>query len=377
MSRSLLVIAGEVSGDMHAARVVRELQKRDPSMKFWGAGGSGLRECGMEILYDVKDMAVMGLAEVLRRYGFFKQTFAHLLDEAVQRKPDAVLLVDYPGFNLRFAEQAKKAGLKVIYYICPQVWAWHRSRIKKIAQIVDHLLVIFPFEVDVFKDTGLRVDFVGHPLAEAEQGTADGIPWQGSPRLALLPGSRRQEIHRILPAMLGAVELLKKDHPNLSVVVACPTEQVAGWVNEFSGKRKALFTVVTGKTRAVLRSARAALVKSGTSTIEAALAGCAMVLVYKTSWLTYTLGRLLVRVPHIGMVNIVAGRRIVPELIQQQATPKAVAAAVKPLLSHTAAFDKMKQELYEVEKLMGKGGAAARAAEMILSDLERDASCKK
>ena len=370
MSRSLLVIAGEVSGDMHAAGVVRELQKRDPEMKFWGVGGSRLRECGMEILYDVKDMAVMGLAEVLRRYGFFKRALDHVLEEAARRRPDAVLLVDYPGFNLRVAEQLKKAGLPVIYYICPQVWAWHRSRIRKIARIVDHLLVIFPFEVDVFKDTGLRVDFVGHPLTDAPEETVSDLPWQGSPRLALLPGSRKQEIHRILPAMLGAVEKLRVEHPNLAVLVACPSDQVAGWVQEFAGPRNNLFRAVTGKTRAVLRTARAALVKSCTSTIEAALAGCPMVLVYKTSWLTYALGRLLVRVPHIGMVNIVAGCPVVPELIQQQATPDTIARAVSPLLSHTSAHDRMKQDLFEVQKLMGKGGASLQAAELILADIE-------
>ena len=315
-------------------------------------------------------MAVMGLAEVLRRYGFFKRALDHVLEEAVRRRPDAVLLVDYPGFNLRVAQQAKKAGLPVIYYICPQVWAWHRARIQKIARIVDHLLVIFPFEVDVFKDTGLRVDFVGHPLTDVQEESVSHLPWQGSPCLALLPGSRKQEIHRILPAMLGAVEKLKVEHQNLSVVVACPSEQVAGWVAEFAGPRKNLFRVVTGQTRAVLRTARAALVKSGTSTLEAALTGCPMVLVYKTSWLTYVLGRLLVRVPHIGMVNIVAGRPVVPELIQQQANPKAIARAVGPLLSHTPVFDKMKQDLHEVQKLMGQGGAAVRAAELVLADIE-------
>ncbi|NCC53426.1 MAG: lipid-A-disaccharide synthase, partial [Spartobacteria bacterium] len=165
-SRQILVVAGEVSGDMHAAKVVRALQRRDPTLRFWGIGGEELRACGVELLYDVRDMAVLGLTEVLKRYGFFRRVLHDMCRQAAVRKPDAVLLVDYPGFNLRLSKRLHRTGPKICYYVCPQIWAWHQSRKYQMAEILDLLLVIFPFEVEIFSDTGLRVEFVGHPLVE-------------------------------------------------------------------------------------------------------------------------------------------------------------------------------------------------------------------
>lgn len=375
--RSVLVVAGEVSGDMHTAAVVRAVRAKDPGIEFFGIGGEELRAAGVDIIYDATDMAVLGLAEVLKRYGFFKRVFNDMLDLIRFRRPDLVLLTDYPGFNLRFAREARQKGLRVMYYICPQVWAWHRSRIKQMAEVVNRLAVIFPFEPAVFQGTRLKVDFVGHPLVEAaDRARAEPLkllPWVGDLRVALLPGSREIEVRRMLPTMLSAGVLTEKSHPGASFIIASPTDAIAAKVREIlEGTEDApgLCEVVSGDTRQVLRQARAALVASGTATIETALMGCPMVVVYKTSWPTYLIGKILVQVPNLGMVNIVAGGPLCPEFIQHEATPQALAGAIEPLLGDTPERAGMVKGLEEVRKALGGGGAAERTADILLQELE-------
>jgi lipid-A-disaccharide synthase len=330
----------------------------------------------MEIVVDARHMAVMGLVEVIHRYGFFRQVFTDMIACARARRPDAVVLVDYPGFNLRFAEKVHQMGIKVVYYICPQVWAWHRSRIRKMARIVNRLIVIFPFEPDVFKGAGLKVDFVGHPLVEvAEKALAEplkDLPWNGEPKIALLPGSRRQEVERILPSMVSAAALLEKKNPGAGFLIASPSDEIAGIVRNIlssQSHKPAHCAIVAGETRQILRQARAAMVASGTATIESALMGCPMIVVYKMSPITFLLGRLLVKVPHIGMVNVVAGSRLCPELIQGAATPEALASAMQPLIEDTSERATMRAGLEEVRRLLGQGGASEKAAEILMREL--------
>lgn len=376
MSKTVLLVAGEVSGDMHAAGLVRAVREKASDVHFLGIGGEELQAAGMDVKYHVRDMAVMGLAEVLRRYGFFRRVFREMTDLARALKPDLVVLVDYPGFNLRFAREVKRLGLKCLYYVCPQVWAWHRSRIRLMATVVDRLVAIFPFEPALFEGTGLRVDFVGHPLVDAAaRARAEpwrDLPWKGKPRVALLPGSRRQEIQRILPPMWKAAGLLEARQRGISFLVAAPSEEIAGFIKEQlpgipGGPLRA--EVVAGATRQVLRQARAAMVASGTATLETALMECPEIIVYKTSWLTYAAGRLLVKVPHLGMVNLVAGRRVCPELIQGAATPLALASALEPLLADTPERAAMLEGLREVIRALGPGGAAERAASFLIQEL--------
>jgi lipid-A-disaccharide synthase len=369
-----MVIAGEISGDMHAARLIRAIREKEPDVTFWGIGGERMHECGVDLAYDVDAMGVMGLSDVLQKYGFFKRVFNEMREEARRRKPDAVLLVDYPGFNLRFAEVAHRMGLKVIYYVCPQVWAWHRSRIGKMARIVDRLLVIFPFEVDVFRGTDLKVDFVGHPLVEkvADVDAGAELPWHSNLRVALLPGSRRHEVERILPVMWQAAGRIQHDRPDASFLIAAASETIAEVIDEVLSSTPdgpMHWNVVIGETRACLAQARAGMVASGTATIEAALMGCPMAIVYKTSWLTYLLGRMVVKVPHIGMVNIVAGRPLCPEFIQGEAKPDAVAQALEPLLHDGPAYDAMKTGLSEVREALAHDRGADHAAEIVLGEL--------
>jgi len=377
VNASVLLIAGEVSGDMHAAGLVRAVRARAPYVKFFGIGGEALRAAGMDTIYDAREMAVMGLAEVLKRYRFFKKVFEDMVALAEDTKPDAVVLVDYPGFNLRFAERMHRMGIKVIYYICPQVWAWHRSRIAKMAEIVDRLIVIFPFEPQVFAGTSLKVDFVGHPLVDvARRVLAEplrSLPWRGT-RVALLPGSRRQEIDRILPVMAKAAARLDQTQPDrFWFIVAAPSEEIAQYMEKVltDVKRKpAHLEIIPRLTRQVLHQARAAMVASGTATIEAAFMGCPMVVVYKTSPLTYLIGRQLVKVPHIGMVNIVAGKEICPEYIQFRATPRALADGVQKLVDDAPDRAQMVEELAKVRLALGSGGASKKAAAIVMEELE-------
>lgn len=372
-----MIIAGEVSGDMHAAGVVRSLAEIYPDARFFGIGGDLMKEAGVEILYHSDDMAVVGLAEVVRRYGFFRKVFNQMLEEVRSRRPDAVILVDYPGFNLRFAAKVKPMGVKVIYYVCPQVWAWNRSRIPRMANILNRLITIFPFEVDCFKGTGLKVDFAGHPLVdEAKEALAEELielPWKGAPKLALLPGSRTHEIANMLPLMWSAATVLEKRYPELSVIVATPSEKQAAFVREtisglYSGPSRVDVTV--GETRQVLRQADAAIVVSGTATIEACMMRCPMIVTYRVAALTYVLFKLLIRVPYIGMVNIVAGKEVCPELIQGQATPQAMADRIAPVLQDGPGRQAMVKALDSVNHSLGPGEAAKKAAGFIAEELD-------
>lgn len=371
-----MIIAGEISGDMHAAALVQAMRRRRPDIVCFGIGGDNLRAAGMEIHYDVRDMAVLGLTEVLLRFRFFNRVFNAMLSLARQRRPDAILLVDYPGFNLRFAAKAHMLGFKVLYYICPQVWAWNRGRIPQMARDVDRLLAIFPFEVDVFKKSSLRVDFVGHPLvaqaAAARTEPLAPLPWQGEPRIALLPGSRYHEVKRILPVMLATASRVQSQFPGAGFIVAAPSEEVAGWVRavmDSLGKGPQRVSVVVGQTRQVLRQARAALVASGTATIETALMRCPMLVVYRVAWATYCIGRLLIRVPYLGMVNIVAGKCLCPEFIQHAARPETMAKALVPLLRDGPERATMLAGLDLVSQALGDPHSAEHAANIILQEL--------
>ncbi|MCX7590194.1 MAG: lipid-A-disaccharide synthase [Kiritimatiellae bacterium] len=375
-SREIMIVAGELSGDMHAARLVRALRKRDPDLHFFGVGGGEMRAAGVEILCDAELMAVAGITEVIRKLPFYRSTFRRLLKQICERRPLACILVDFPGFNLRLAERAHRLGTKTIYYICPQVWAWNRRRIPRIAAAVDRLITIFPFERQLFEGTGLQVDFVGHPVVDLvrEEMTREPVtlPWQGEPRIALLPGSRDHEIRRILPVMWQAGRLLENQHPDASFIIAAPSPGMERLINHtlaHCGNGPSRSRIVTGHPRQVLSQARCALVASGTATLEASLLRCPLVVVYRLSLLSYLLGKLLVRVPHISLVNIVAGKSVCPELIQRAATPQALAEKLAPLVNDSPERAAMLRELEAVNRILGEGGASERAAEKVLEEI--------
>ena len=375
MNRSLLVIAGEDSGDMHAADVIRALKTECPGLAVWGIGGDRLRAEGAELLHDTREMDVLGIVEVLRRYPFFKRTFDEILAEADQRKPDAALLVDYPGFNLRLARELKKRGIKVLYYICPQVWAWNRGRIPKMAEIIDRLMVIFPFEVDVFKGVDLRVDFVGHPmvdeLREFREKEPQPLPWSGEKKIALLPGSRKQEIVHILPRLLATAQLLEQSRPDVSFLIPVPAHRLALVESVLQRTRRAprRVSILSGHAREVLKQADAAFVASGTATLEAALLRCPTVLVYRGSFLNYLFARALIRIPWLGIANIVSGKEIMPECLQGAMQPLRLAATLDPLMNETPVRRVMLENFRGLEQALGAGRPAGRVAKIIKEEL--------
>ena len=378
MAKKVMVVAGEVSGDQHAARLVRDLRAARNDVEFFGIGGDALRREGVRTDVDARDMAVLGFLEVLARYPFFRRTFNQTVARLSAEKPDALLLVDYPGFNLRLAAKAHELGIPVYYYVSPQVWAWHRSRIPKMAQILDLLMVIFPFEVDVFKGTGLKTVFVGHPLVESTRRTwaapTPELPWPaGGKRVAILPGSRRMEIQRVLPPMLAAARELRRRDPDTAFLVPAASAEIRGLIEAqlaaLPADERAAIGVVTGQMRDVARQARAAMVCSGTATVETALMKCPMIVVYRTTAPTYWLGRMFIRVQWLGMVNLIANRTLCPEFIQHEAQPVAMADALEPLIAGTPARQAQLDGLAEVAQALEGAGPLKSAGQLVAEAL--------
>jgi lipid-A-disaccharide synthase len=355
-----MFIAGEASGDAHAAEVIKCLRAQVPEIKIFGAGGPKMKTAGMELLLDLTEHAVVGLVEVLENYGKIRRIFWDLVRVAENRRPDAVVLVDFPGFNLRFAAQMKKRGIKVIYYISPQLWAWHASRAKQIQRDVDLMLTIFPFEKDWYAKHAprLRVEFVGHPFAERIKGEA-GMKREEN-LVVLLPGSREREVAKIWPIMRQIVE---KMPPETRFLAAAVNESMAAMIQH------PRVTVEIGKAHEGMQRATLAITASGTATMECAFYGCPMIVVYKVNWLTYLVGRMVVTVNWLAMPNVIAGRAIVPEFIQHDAKPDRIAAVARELLEDVSKRDAIRQELATVVNTLGGPGASERAAKLVLSAL--------
>lgn len=356
----MMFIAGEASGDAHAAKLIEALRVQAPEVKVFGAGGAKMQAAGMELLLDLTEHAVVGLVEVLKNYGTFRQIFWDLVEEAEKRKPDAVVLVDFPGFNLRFAKEMKELGIKVIYYISPQLWAWHASRAKQIERDVDLMLCIFPFEKDWYAEHApkLRVEFVGHPFAE-RLGESTKSETRNPKLILLLPGSREREVAKIFPIMAGIVDRLPND---LEFIVAAVNEQSAAMMMHHPRIK-----VELGTAHELMQHATLAITASGTATMECAFYGCPMIVVYKVNWLTYLIGRMVVKVNWLAMPNVIAGREIVPEFIQHAANPDRVAPVARELLKNDAKREAMRQELAIVVESLGADGASERAAKLILA----------
>ena len=372
MTRRILVIAGEASGDLHGSGVVRELKRQAPGIEVFGMGGDMLRKEGMEVLVDFRTMAFMGFVEVAQNLRTVLKTERILKEALASRKPDAVLLIDYPGFNLRFARAARKAGAAVHYYISPQVWAWHRSRVKTIARVVDKMHVIFPFEEGIYARAGVPVMFVGHPLVEQLTLLPSISGWKRDqafdpekPLLALFPGSRVQEVERILPAMVDAARELSGRRPLEIALGLAPNLEPEIVRKELL--RAPEIRIMENSTRELMQAADAAIVTSGTATLEIGWYGTPFVVVYRTSPVTYAIGRALVDVDNIGLVNIVAGRTIVPELIQHSCTAERMVREVEPFLFDAAVQKRVRTALSVIRERLGEPGASRRVAESILA----------
>ena len=368
MTPDLLVVALEASADLHGAAVLRELRALRPGLRAFGAGGPRMRAEGFEALIRAEDHSVMGIVEVLPALPRLLESMDTLRDAARDRRPRAALLIDSPDFNLRLAKRLRELRIPVAYFIGPSVWAWRRYRVRQIARDVARMLVILPFEARFYAEHRVPAVYVGNPLADAHRG-ALALPDKGaSPALALLPGSRAQEIRRIWPPMLAAARLLKARHPGLRLVVP-----VAPTVDRALLGEAADVEMVEGRAPEVLAQAEAAIVTSGTAALEAALALTPLVVVYRTSWLNWLIGRLLVRVKFLSLVNLLAGRAVVPEILQARCTPERIAAAAEPLLAPGAQRGAQVEALRAIRAELappGSPGAARRAAEEVLALLE-------
>jgi lipid-A-disaccharide synthase len=338
-----------------------------------------MQQAGMELLFHANQMAFIGFAEVARHLPFLRHVFARTLHEATVRRPDLVILIDYPGFNLRFAEAAKRRGLGVLYYIVPQLWAWGKGRLKKMARCVDAAAVIFKFEEPLFASAGIPTTFVGHPLLDVLKVTCDRETFfqhqhldPRKPLVALLPGSRIQEVRNLLPAMLEAVDHVRIRVPGLQALVAkANSVEEKVYLPLLSSHPEV--KIVHNDTYAAIRHADAAAVASGTATLETACLGTPFVLGYRVSWLTYHLMRRMITIPYIGLVNIVAGQQVVPELVQHDFQPRRLAKELLDLLQDEAKREAMKRNLRSVAHKLGTPGAARRTAELALQLMERGA----
>lgn len=373
LTDQVLIVAGEASADLHAARALREMQSLRPSLTAFGVGGPRLREAGLEVIAPAEEISVMGLAEVLPRIPRILGILRAVARAAAERRPKAALLVDLPDFNLRLAARLKKLGIPVVYYVSPTIWAWRQGRAKKIARVVDRMLCILPFEERFYEGTGVSARFVGHPFAERpppgppERYRAElGIP-AARTTIAIVPGSRPSELKRLLPPMLEAAERIRAAHPDAQFVVPVAPTLERGDLEPFLATHRTLeVRLVDGRTEEVVGASDAALVKSGTSTLEAGLMLRPMVVVYKLSWLSYVVARAMVRIAHVALVNILAGRGLVPELLQGAASPERMAAEVERLLVDREAREAQLSGLREVRASLGEPGAPRRVAEEVL-----------
>ena len=373
-----LIVAGEASADLHGANLVRALRKLDAAIEFEGIGGTGMKAAGVRILIPSADMAVVGLTEVFAKLPTIMRARSRLTSILRHQRPDLLILIDYPDFNIHLARTAKRSEVPVLYYISPQVWAWRRGRIKKIAKRVDRMAVILPFEKDVYKNTSLRVDYVGHPLldiappqldrntAVQEMGLAGG-----EPILGLLPGSRKEEIENLLPAMIGAAENLAERYPSVKCILPRAATIAPDLIEPLIRDSTASITVSDGDIYRTLALCDMALVASGTATLETAIMGVPMVIAYRVSPVSYWFGKRVVKVPFISLVNLVAGEEIVPELIQDEVRAERLASEAIDILENDAKRDAMKAKLAWVRDRLGRGGASKRTARIALEMMTR------
>ena len=368
----ILISAGEASGDLYAGAVTRGIKQLNPEAEVFGMGGDCLREAGGEVLFDIKDHSLMGFVEVLKKLPDVWKLRNAFIDLMEKRKPDVLLTIDYPGFNMRLAKLAKERGINVVYFIAPQVWAWRPGRAADVAKVTDKIACIFPFEYDFYKSYGADIEFIGHPLVDTVKPSlsrkeAEELAGKrtGHPLILLMPGSREMEIQRLLPVMLDAAKILKQKQPELDFAIP-RAATIAKKILEDSVRQAGLnIRLIEGHNYDVMSVADLAIVTSGTVTLEAAMCGLGCEILYKSSPVSFWIAKRVVKIPNIGLPNIVAGRQIEPELLQDDCTPDKIASTALELLEPER-FAQLQRDLQEVKEKLGEPGAVKRVAELVL-----------
>jgi lipid-A-disaccharide synthase len=371
-SKKILMVAGEVSGDLHGAHLMESIRSIDPGVRFFGVGGQGMERMGMKILFSSQSLSVVGITEVFFRLGTILRVLRGLKEFLDRERPDLVILIDYPDFNFRVARIAHERKIPILYYISPQVWAWRSGRVRQIRRWVKKMVVFFPFEVPIYERAGVDVAWVGHPLIDIVKPTlSKEEAWErfgldpGKRLVGLLPGSRTHEVRRLLPALLGAAARLKERIPGIQFAIprapGIPAEAFTGWMKEASVSAR----IVEGCPYDVMNLSDLLVIASGTATLEGAILGKPMVIVYKVSALSYWIGRVLISVDHIGLVNLVGEERIAPELIQKDANPEKIAHEAFQILNDPVRYREMSGAMDRVRQRLGEPGAAERAARIV------------
>ncbi len=368
---SIMIVSGEASGDLHGAKLAQALRAADGELSLFGIGGAKMRAAGVRVAVDARQLAVVGITEIGGKLPGILRGWRAACRLLVDRRPDLLILIDFPDFNLRLARFAKRRQIKILYYISPQIWAWRRKRVRQIRRLVDHMAVILPFEAAFYRRHGVPVSFVGHPLLDQPIQTrrADTSQPRGSkpPIIGLLPGSRDSETRRLLPPLLGGARHLQRRMAARFMLSRADSVD-PHLVDRIVGRhgRGLPLEIHDGDPTRVFQSSDLIIAASGTVTLEAALHTTPMMIVYRVSSLSYHLGKALIRVPHIGLVNLIAGRQIVPELIQDAVTPEAIADRALAILTQPSACARMRSELTAVQKRLGTAGASARVARIAL-----------
>ncbi|MCK4386312.1 MAG: lipid-A-disaccharide synthase [candidate division Zixibacteria bacterium] len=387
-SRKILIVAGEASGDLHGSNLIREIKNLNPQIQLFGIGGDRMKKEGMELIHHIDKLSIMGFFEVLSNLRLIREVMKTMLKSAEERKPDLVVLIDYPGFNLRFAKKVKKMGIPIAYYISPQVWAWGGNRVRKMKGLIDKMIVIFPFEKEIYKKFDIDCEFVGHPLLEVVRPVLSREDFQSKfdlrkneVLLGLLPGSRWQEVERILPIMVKTAEFLESRIRNLRIMLGLAStikkEKVQIILDQFKSKvdpeHSRRVEIIENLTYDLMKHSDLLLVTSGTATLESAILGTPFLVLYKTSLWTYLFAKSLVSIPNIALANVVAGKKIVPEYIQSKAVPRDIAEETYDILTNKQRYKSIQNELSLVkEKIgsfhslqVGEVGASKRAAQII------------
>jgi lipid-A-disaccharide synthase len=377
MGKRVLIIAGEASGDLYGGNLVKAIRTVDPSIYFLGVGGSHMKKAGVRLLRHAEEMAVVGLPGAERLVTIF-QAFREVSASLTHWRPDLIILIDYPEFNLMVAGRAKRHGIPVMYYVSPQIWAWRSGRINTIRRRVDRMVVILPFEEKLYQEAGVNVSFVGHPLLdlialENEEGSIGRRYGKNGSRqlIGLLPGSRSSEVSRLLPVMLDMAAILVDMIPNVHFLVPLAPTISREQVNPYFSGRNLPLTVVSDSTHEVIRACEMIVAASGTVTLEAAILGTPLVVVYKVNPLTYWLGKRLVKVNHVALANIIAGETVAPELIQHEVTPERLAREAMKIFNDHGRKEWIKRRLQDVREELGTPGASDKAAAIALELMGR------